>query len=225
MLTFGAWWPRSTRQKRLRPELRAAVVARAPVVDHGRIEGRLVELVLDEHPPVRRAAPRRSRAGSRGSARRRGGSATWPGKLPPSPIQTVQRPASRASGRSRCTRGCARPPAAAPPGRCASGCRTCRRASGPAGPGRCSSSSRRRPRPSAPRVRLQLRRVRRPCPRGCAARPAASRRTSCWIAAQSSSFSKMLRGSPGPGKAREARAAGADAPRRAPRPGRPRPAR
>ena len=49
MLTFGAWWPRSTSEKAFGPELARAVVARAPVVEHGRVEGRLVELVLDEH--------------------------------------------------------------------------------------------------------------------------------------------------------------------------------
>ncbi len=36
------------------PELADAVVARAPVVDHRRVEGRLVELVLDEEAPARR---------------------------------------------------------------------------------------------------------------------------------------------------------------------------
>src|SRR5215207_8601762 len=40
--------------ERLRPQLERAVVARAPVVDDRRVEGRLVELVLDEEPPVRR---------------------------------------------------------------------------------------------------------------------------------------------------------------------------
>ncbi len=40
--------------ERLRPQLARAVIAHAPVVDDRRVEGRLVELVLDEEPPVRR---------------------------------------------------------------------------------------------------------------------------------------------------------------------------
>ena len=38
--------------RRLFAQLARAVVARAPVVDDGRVERRLVELVLDEQPPV-----------------------------------------------------------------------------------------------------------------------------------------------------------------------------
>ena len=52
MLTFGAWWPRSTRQKAFGPSACGGHQARPPIRDHGRIEGRLVELVLEEHPPV-----------------------------------------------------------------------------------------------------------------------------------------------------------------------------
>src|SRR5207237_3215593 len=38
---------------RLRPHLARAVIAHTPVVDDRRVEGRLVELMLDEEPPVR----------------------------------------------------------------------------------------------------------------------------------------------------------------------------
>ena len=50
------------------------------------------------------------------------------------------------------------------------------------------------------RLVLQFAPGRRPCPRGCAARRVGVARVSCWMTAQSSSLSKMLRGSPGPGK-------------------------
>ena len=57
------------------PKLPGAVVARAPVVQHRRVEGRLVELVLDEQPPAVGQRRVDRRAGCRGSARARGGSA------------------------------------------------------------------------------------------------------------------------------------------------------
>src|SRR5262245_51727070 len=44
--------PQVDQALRLRAELRGAVVARAPVVDDRRIEGRFVKLVLDKHAPV-----------------------------------------------------------------------------------------------------------------------------------------------------------------------------
>ena len=125
-LTFGAWWPRSTSEKARAPELSHAVVARAPVVEHSRIERRLVHLVLDEQPPSRRATPGRSScrlSRYRSSALRK---CTWPGKVPavtnPDRVspraelladrKTFQVVFHRLSSDSR--------------RRCESGCRTCR---------------------------------------------------------------------------------------------------
>ena len=79
MLTFGAWWPRSTSEQAAIADLARAQVAGAPVVQHRRVERRLVALVLDEQPPARRAAPRRSPAATRRSDRPRGGSGSGRG--------------------------------------------------------------------------------------------------------------------------------------------------
>ena len=131
----------------------------------------------------------------RSSARRK---CFWPGKLPPSPIQTVcafepsTLPISMHSmlWATACRR------TARPDGR---GCRTCTRASDPADPGRCSSSSRRsgaRARPRTPRSAAGFSGL----SHGMCSETAGVARTSWKIRAQSSSFSWMSRGSPGPGK-------------------------
>jgi hypothetical protein len=52
MLVFRRVVPQVDERERARPQLAGAVVARAPVVEHGRVEGRLEELVLDEQPEV-----------------------------------------------------------------------------------------------------------------------------------------------------------------------------
>ena len=102
--------------------------------------------------------------------------------------------------RSRCTRGCARPPARARPRPDATGCRTCTSAPGPSLVLEGVRVHGAEGEPARGGVLLQHAARRRACPRGCAARPRASTRTSDCTVAQSSSFSNTSRGSPGPGK-------------------------
>ena len=137
----------------------------------------------------------------------------WPGKFEPSAIQIVS--AFEPSARPRwmhsrlCSIACRRTAGSV----WLSDCRTCRRASGRANPETCWSSSRRSrgraPRPSRTSSAGSSCRSHGMCSETRGVAP-----VSCWMTAQSSSLSKMLRGSPVAGEAGEARAAGADAPGR-----------
>ena len=173
MLTFGAWWPRSTSDSACGSELRGAPEARPPVVQHGRVERGFLELVLQEHAPaVRQAAVDRAQAVE--VALERATEMLLAGEVPAVADPDRDASRSRAPGRSRCTRGCARPPARARPRPDGRGCRTCTSAPGRPDPGTCSSSWRRRRarvRPRGPSGRAR----RRGGPTGCAARPRASR--------------------------------------------------
>ncbi len=189
--------PEIDERERARPQFVDAVVARAPVVEHGRIERRLVHLVFDEQPP--RLGQRRVNrlAGCRGIDRA-------PCENAPGRESCRHRrsrrcaPGRQAAGQSTGIRGCARRPAVARPRRCASGCRTCTSASGPADPERCSSSSSRRTarattandRSSAAFAGLS---------QGICSEMPGVTRVALNTTSQSSSFSKMFRGSPPPG--------------------------
>ena len=74
---------------RLRAEFLRGGEARSPIGNHGRIEGGLVELVLEEHAPVAGQRGVDLRASRRDSGRARLVRFDWPAKLEPSPIQTV----------------------------------------------------------------------------------------------------------------------------------------
>ena len=65
--------------ERVFTELLYARVVRAPIVHHRRVEGRLVELVLDEQPEARRQGAVDRLQAVRGSARARSGSGSVPG--------------------------------------------------------------------------------------------------------------------------------------------------
>ena len=194
------------------PELADAVVARAPVVQHRRIESRLVELVLDEQPqalgqgvvdlsqalqvaleglarvhlPREVAAvpdPDRVRAGSQLHAQLEAFEVVLDRLAPDRGVGVAQ--AAELVG-----------PRLVRPG-----------------PGRCwSSSSRCRAR--APARRTAARPALSGLSQGMCSEMPGVERMSLRTTSQSSIFSKTLRGSPAPGEAREPSAPGADAPGR-----------
>ena len=199
MLTFGAWWPRSTRQEALSPSSVRDQVVGAPILHDRRVEGRLVHLVLGEQAPVLRQrrvdrlhrieialeAPREMRLAGK--------------------VRPVADPDGQRLGADRLADLDAFDVVLDRLARATPGIRVAQRAElvGLRLPGRVRRrcwSSWRRSRGRARRHGPCRRRGSSTLSHGICSDTLGVARVSCWITAQSSSLSKMLRGSPGPGK-------------------------